>query len=74
VDQSKTKAVNFTGYGESSLDLRLLCHAASGDVLDGWALRQDLLLRIGDVVAAHGAAMPFPTRTLIQAPGGRDHP
>ncbi|MGB5133840.1 MAG: mechanosensitive ion channel domain-containing protein [Prochlorococcaceae cyanobacterium] len=74
VDQSKTKAVNFTGYGESSLDLRLFCHATSGDVLDGWALRQDLLMRIGEVVEARGASMPFPTRTLIQAPGGRDHP
>ncbi|MCP9928690.1 mechanosensitive ion channel family protein [Cyanobium sp. CH-040] len=74
VDQDKTRAVNFTGYGESSLDLRLLCHATSGDVLDGWALRQDLLLRIGEVVAAHGAAMPFPTRTLIQAPGGPGRP
>jgi MscS family membrane protein len=74
VDQGRFAAVNFTGYGESSLDLRLLCHARSGDIKDAWALQQNLLLGIGDVVEAHGAAMPFPTRTLIQAPGGLDHP
>jgi MscS family membrane protein len=74
VDRNKTSAVNFTGYGESSLDLRLLCHAGSGDILEAWALQQDLLLRIGEVVEAHGASMPFPTRTLIQAPDGPDHP
>lgn len=74
VDQEQAKAVNFTGYGDSSLDLRLLCHASSGDVVAAWALQQDLLLRIGDVVEAHGASMPFPTRTLIQAPGGPDRP
>lgn len=74
VDPDKARAVNFTGYGDSSLDLRLLCHASSGDVLAAWALQQNLLLRIGDVVEAHGASMPFPTRTLIQAPGGPDRP
>lgn len=74
VDQVKTKAVNFTGYGDSSLDLRLLCHARSGDVIAAWGLQQNLLLRIGAVVEAHGASMPFPTRTLIQAPGGPDRP
>ncbi|TVS06387.1 MAG: mechanosensitive ion channel family protein [Cyanobium sp. PLM2.Bin73] len=74
VDPDKARAVNFTGYGDSSLDLRLLCHASSGDVVAAWALQQNLLLRIGDVVEAHGASMPFPTRTLIQAPGGPDRP
>ncbi len=74
VDQTKAKAVNFTGYGDSSLDLRLFCHASSGDVVAAWALQQNLLLQIGDVVEAHGASMPFPTRTLIQAPGGPDRP
>jgi MscS family membrane protein len=74
VNQEKAKAVNFTGYGESSLDLRLLCHAGSGDLLQAWALQQKLLLRIGDVVEAHGASMPFPTRTVIQAPDGPGRP
>lgn len=65
VDQAKLRAVHFTGYGASSLDLRLLAHACSSEITEAWALQQDLLLRIGDVVERHGASMPFPTRTLL---------
>lgn len=72
IDQSKPLAVNFIGYGDSSLNLRLLCHANSGEVVQAWALQQQLLLAIGDTVERHGASMPFPTRTLIPAPGGSD--
>ena len=67
VDQSKNMAVNFTGYGDSSLNLRLVCYSSSGDLSDAWALQQRLLLKIGDVVEVHGASMPFPTRTLIHS-------
>ena len=65
IDQDKPAAVHFVGYGESSLNLRLVCHGASGDVFDAWDLQQQLLLQIGEVVEEHGAAMPYPTRTLI---------
>jgi MscS family membrane protein len=80
VAQHKTRAVHFTGYGESSLDLRLLCHSTGHAVEDGWALQQELLLTIGEVVERHGATMPFPTRTLLTtrqltpAPDGADRP
>lgn len=67
VDQSKKMAVNFTGYGDSSLNLRLVCYSSSGNLSDAWALQQRLLLKIGDVVEVHGAGMPFPTRTLIHS-------
>jgi MscS family membrane protein len=74
LDRSKTTVVHFTGYGESSLDLRLICHANSSAILDAWAVQQHLLLTIGDVVERHGASMPFPTRTLIQARDAADRP
>lgn len=80
VDPDKLMAVHFTGYGESSLDLRLLAHATSAAITDAWALQQDLLLAIGAVVERHGASMPFPTRTLLTAnpltpaPDGPDRP
>jgi len=80
VCQEKLQAVHFSGYGESSLDLRLLAHADSPLIIDAWALQQDLLLAIGEVVERHGAAMPFPTRTLTSpnpltpAPDGADRP
>ena len=61
--------VLFKGYGASSLDCRLVCCSKSGDRIAALHLQHQLLLLIGDVVQAHGALMPFPTRTLI---GGKD--
>ncbi len=58
-------AVNFTCYGDSSLNLCLVCYSSRGHLSDAWALQQKLFLKIGDVVEVHGAGMPFPTRTLI---------
>jgi MscS family membrane protein len=66
IDHEKTVAVHFVGYGESSLQLRLLCHAGDGDMATAWDLQQRLLLQIGRVVEEHGAQMPFPTRALVQ--------
>jgi MscS family membrane protein len=74
IDLGKDRLVHFVDYAESSLNLRLLCFAASGDIKDAWALRQQVLLLIGAVVEQAGAAMPFPTRTLTPAPGAADPP
>ena len=60
----------FKRYGESSLDCRLVCCSKSGDRIAAWHLQHELLLLIGDVVEAHGASMPFPTRTLIGGGAG----
>ena len=65
VNQDRELCVLFNRYGESSLDLRLVCCSHSGDRIAAWHLQHKLLLLIGDVVQAHGASMPFPTRTLI---------
>ncbi|MBE9155009.1 mechanosensitive ion channel family protein [Cyanobium sp. LEGE 06113] len=74
VDRAKDHLVHFIGYGDSSLDLRLICFAPSGDIKVAWAVQHRVLLLIGAVVAEHGGGMPFPTRTLISAPGGQDLP
>ncbi|QPN70688.1 mechanosensitive ion channel family protein [Synechococcus sp. CBW1108] len=80
VDPAKDRLVHFVDYGESSLNLRLLCFAASGTIQDAWALRQRVLLLIGAVVEQAGASMPFPTRTVIaerlaiSAPDAGDRP
>lgn len=74
VDPARDHVVHFTGYGDSSLDLRLICFADSGDIKVAWAVQHRVLLLIGQVVAEHGAGMPFPTRTLIAAGDGPDLP
>jgi len=66
VDGSRTLAVNFIGYGDSSLNLRLVCHAKGAALLAAWDLQQKVLLEIGAAVDRQGASMPFPTRTLLQ--------
>lgn len=66
IDHEKMVAVHFVGYGESSLNLRLLCHGCDGDIATAWDLQQRLLLQIGRVVDEQGAEMPFPTRLLVQ--------
>ncbi|MCP9819217.1 mechanosensitive ion channel [Synechococcus sp. Cruz-9H2] len=66
IDHDKAAAVHFVGYGESSLNLRLLCYVAGGDIQAAWDLQQELLLRVGEVVEKHQAGMPFPTRSLIR--------
>ena len=74
LDPAKDQLAHFVGYGESSLQLRLLCYAASSDIHAAWALRQQALLLIGEVVEQAGGSMPFPTRLLIRAPDATDHP
>lgn len=80
VDLAKDRQVHFVDYADSSLQLRLLCFAASGDIHEAWSLRQRLLLLIGEVVEQAGAAMPYPTRTgiatndFISTPDGGDPP
>ena len=67
VDSERTLAVNFIGFGDSSLNLRLVCHSKKGASLaEAWALQQKVLLEIGAAVDRCGASMPFPTRTLLQ--------
>jgi MscS family membrane protein len=66
IDHDKTLAVHFVGYGESSLQLRLLCHASDGDMATAWDLQQRLLLQIGRVVEEHGAQMPAPLHSLLK--------
>ncbi|MEB3354259.1 MAG: mechanosensitive ion channel domain-containing protein [Cyanobacteriota bacterium] len=74
VDLAGDRLVHFVDYADSGLSLRLLCYAASGDMHAAWALRQRVLLLIGEVVEQAGASMPYPTRTLIAAPGAADLP
>jgi MscS family membrane protein len=73
VEAELPQRVHFRNFGESSLDLRLQCFC-SGDLDESLDLQQRLLLAIAEVVEQHGADMPYPTRTLIPAPGAPDLP
>ncbi|CAK6699675.1 mechanosensitive ion channel family protein [Synechococcus sp. CCY9201] len=73
VEPSLPRRVHFVGYGESSLDLRLECFGGgSSDAY--YELQQEILQRIGRVVASQGAAMPFPTRLVLQTKPQNEDP
>jgi len=56
--------VNFTGYGDSSLDIQIIYFAADPDWKKHLELRERINLRIMRAVAARGLSFAFPTQTL----------
>ncbi|GIX22490.1 MAG: mechanosensitive ion channel protein MscS [Gammaproteobacteria bacterium] len=64
IDQSQTLIVNFNAFGPSSLDLMVYCYTRTTIWVEYHAVKEDVLLKIADIVAAHGAEIAFPTRTV----------
>lgn len=66
---SKTVRVRFVGYGASSLDLDVRVYAKTKEWNDFFAIREDVLFRIKDIVEQSGTGFAFPSSTLYV---GRD--
>lgn len=64
IDSSQTLIVNFNTYGASSLDFFVYAHTVTTNWIKYHEVKQDVLLRVADVVLGHGAEFAFPTRTL----------
>jgi MscS family membrane protein len=64
IDQTQTLMVNLTTFGPSSLDFFVYCFTKTRDWQTYHAVKQDVLLAVLDIVAAHGAEVAFPTSTL----------
>ena len=64
IDQSQTLIVNFNQYGASSLDIMVYTFTKTTVWVEYHAVKQDVLLRIGEIIERHGAEIAFPTRTL----------
>lgn len=60
--------VRFVGLGGCSLDLEIFAYVTTRDFDEFLAIREDLLLRTMDVVAASGTAFAFPSQTVYAAP------
>lgn len=56
--------VHFVGIGESSFDLKIFCYILTGDLGEFFSIREDLLLRILDLMTAKGIGLAVPARTL----------
>ena len=66
---SNTVRVRFWGYGDSSLNINVRIYAKTREWNDFFAIREDVLLRIADVVAEAGSGFAFPSTTVYM---GRD--
>lgn len=64
LDDSQTTMVHFNVYGASSLDIMVYCFTHTTVWTEYHRIREDVLIRIGDVIESHGAQIAFPTRTL----------
>lgn len=64
IDLGRTLIVNFVAYGPSSLDFFVYAFTRTTDWVTYHAIKQDVLLKILDIIHANGADVAFPTQTL----------
>ena len=64
IDTERTLMVNFDKFAASSLDFFVYCFTKTTVWQEYHAVKQDVLLKILDIVTAHGAEVAFPTSTL----------
>jgi MscS family membrane protein len=64
IDATQTLIVNFNVFGATSLDIMVYTFTKTTEWVEYHHVKQDVLLKIGDIVEAHGAELAFPTQTL----------
>jgi len=64
IDQKQTLIVNFLSYGTSSLDFFIYTFTKTTNWIRFHEIKQDVLLKIVEIVHSHGADFAFPTTTL----------
>ena len=61
---SDTVRVRFAGFGQSSLDIGVRIYALTQDFNEFHAIREDVLLRMSEIVKESGSSFAFPSQTL----------
>lgn len=64
IDTTQTLIVNFNLFGASSLDIMVYTFTKTTVWVEYHHVKQDVLLKIGEIVERHGAEIAFPTQTL----------
>lgn len=64
IDQSQTLIVNFDVFNNSSLDFFIYTFTKTTNWILFHEVKQDVLLKVADIVIEHGAEFAFPTRQL----------
>lgn len=73
IDHNQSIMVNFTSYAASHLEFMVYAFTVTTEWAKYNDVKQDVLLRIMDIVLGHGAEFAFPTRTLHIAHDGCEH-
>jgi MscS family membrane protein len=61
---SEPARIRFVGFGAYSLDLELFAYVNTSDWNEFMGIREDIFLRIMDIIAASGTGFAFPSQTL----------
>jgi MscS family membrane protein len=64
VDSNQETIVAFDQFADSSLNLVLQVFCKTTKLVPFHTVKQELLLKVADIIASHGAELAFPTRTL----------
>ena len=69
IDASKTLIVNFNAFASSSLDFFIYTFTKTTNWVDYHQIKQDVLLKVLDIIEGQGAECAFPTSTVHMADG-----
>src|SRR5690554_1563074 len=64
IDPNRTMIVNLLGYGTSSLDIMLYTFTKTTQWVRFHEVKEDVFLKINEIIESHGAQVALPTRTL----------
>ena len=64
IDAAQTLIVNFNTFGPSSLDFFIYTFTRTKEWIHFHEVKQDVLLKIAEIIERHGAQIAFPTHTV----------
>ncbi len=64
IDAVQTLIVNFNEFADSSLNFFIYTFTKTTVWIRYHEVKQDVLLKVAEIIARHGAEIAFPTRTL----------
>jgi MscS family membrane protein len=62
--ERSTVRVRYVGYGPSSRDVQIRVYALTQEWNEFYAIREDIFLRVDQIVAESGTSFAFPSQTL----------
>ncbi len=68
IDSQQTLIVNFNAFGASSLDFFIYTFTETINWIRYHEVKQDVMLKVMDIIHQNGADVAFPTRTLVIEP------